>query len=151
MNRILIILIFVSIVSCKKEIRTNDNFRKNILSNVVIQKDTLVVFSNLLDSLDKRNVEFCEFFNYSHYAISDSCTFVLGKKYDISMGHYSEKYISEHYNMLTNAITRYEKSLGINQDMANIGEYIEVSNDVIKKYCISEDNKNQVIDTSAVF
>jgi hypothetical protein len=140
-NKLLVLAAFFALISCKKELKVNDVFREEILSKVHIQKDTLAVFNKLLDSLDQKNISFCEYFNYSHYALSDSCTLILDEKYDVSMGNYSPEYFEEHHKMLSNAIKNYEKRLGIDENSASIGEYIEVTNDIIKNHCVTEDKK----------
>ncbi|CAD0006463.1 hypothetical protein [Flavobacterium chungangense] len=140
-NKLLALAAFFALISCKKEFKVNDSFREEILSKVHIQKDTLVVFNTLLDSLDQKKISFCEYFNYSHYALSDSCTLILDKKYEVRLGNYSPEYFEEHHKMLSNAIKNYEKRLGIDENSARIGEYIEVTNDIIKNYCINQDKK----------
>ncbi|NRS87180.1 hypothetical protein HNQ02_000080 [Flavobacterium sp. 7E] len=140
-NKILVLVTLLLLISCKKEFKVNDAFREDVLSKVHIQKDTLIVFNRLLDSLDKKNVSFCEYFNYSHYALSDSCTLILDKKYDVSRGDYSDEYFEEHHKMLSHAIDTYEKNLGIDENSARIGQYIEVTNDLIKNDCTNKREK----------
>ncbi|HEX8017031.1 MAG TPA: hypothetical protein VF465_17495, partial [Flavobacterium sp.] len=62
-------------------------------------------------------------------------------KYEVRLGNYSPEYFEEHHKMLSNAIKNYEKRLGIDENSARIGEYIEVTNDIIKNHCITQDKK----------
>lgn len=138
MKKLFILFILLLVISCKKEIKANDNFRKTVIANIDIQKDTLLIFNKLLDNLDKNNITFCEYFNHTHYEIQDSCSQILNKKYEnIDIG---TEYYDEHYLIVSTAINKYEKKLAIDESVSNLAQYVEVTNDAIKSYCLEEHN-----------
>lgn len=136
MKKICIVFIALLAISCKKEIKANDNFRETVLTNIDMQKDSLLIFNKLLDNLDKHNISFCEYFNHTHYEIQDSCSALLNKKYEnLDIGI---EYYEEHYKMVSNAINKYEKQLAIDENVSNLAQYVGVTNDAIKNYCLQE-------------
>ncbi|MFK7114001.1 hypothetical protein V3468_06055 [Flavobacterium oreochromis] len=153
MKHTILIFSFLLLISCSNKPKPNDEFRKEALAKVKIQKDSLKAFSMLLDKLDDKFITYGEYFKHSHYTIQDSLEDIMIKKYgDNFMQEYSqsEKLQEELYNVTVSTLQKYDAKFKIHKDTAKIAEEITVLNPLIKRYLnkkmnlqmyIPEDNK----------
>lgn len=137
--------------SCEKQPLPNDDIRK-LLSENNIQKDTLATVDSLLTKLDNRNIKFCDYINYTHYQIQDSCDAVAAKEFpDVGMGEYTDEYYEFHHKIVSSSIDKYNNKLAIDRNMADLATYVFVVCDNIKTHCgLSNSNEHNegVEDTS---
>jgi hypothetical protein len=137
MNRYIFILSLFSIIliGCKKaEIKTNDDFRNEILSVLEMPKDTAQAFYTLLDKLDSKNIAYGAFYKKRLYEIEDSC-YNANKNFLDSLNYANSDLYSVYTDSIRNkAAKEYQDYLSISDDELDAAIYVTTVNPSIKHY-----------------
>lgn len=136
-NILLTFLMLLTLFSCKKEPKSNDEFRTLVLNRMNMQKDTLQVFNAFLNQLDSKNTSFGDYYVKSTVTILDSVDKVLAAKYEPDYFIYNNRTEEDSeflYKITVDAHQKYYKKLEIDTSKLYQIEYTTNSSPEIKRY-----------------
>jgi hypothetical protein len=115
----------------KKYTLPNDEFREKVIHQLEHEKDKKLL-ANLLDSLDKRNISYCELMK-REYEIDDSC-------YDVARAKYPEPEMTVQFAQLHDdtfdiAHAKFAKQINLTEKEINYITIFYHFNENVKNFC----------------
>ncbi|SBV92452.1 hypothetical protein [uncultured Dysgonomonas sp.] len=147
MNKYIYILFLFCMIftNCKKEVKANDEFRNEILSNIEIPADTAHVFYTLLNKLDSKGITYGAFYKKRLYEIEDSC-YNANKILLDSLSNINSDLYSNYIDSIRNkAAKEYQNYLSISDDELDAAIFVTTVNTSIKHYLNQSYNLNLYI------
>ena len=109
----------------------NDEFREYIIPSITEPQD-LIIFEELLSTLDKNNLTFCQFVKQL-FVLDDSCYSVAKQKYPDPSQHAA--FAKVHDKAIKEAQNKYLETLNLNKDMATFASVAYSFDSKIKLIC----------------
>ena len=126
MKNLLLSLILIIIVSCKKEAQLNDGIHEDLVESK-LAKDSLQKMDVVLDKLNKKNTTFLDYYVHYYYGLDQKAIEEFHKIYGEDIYYGDKEYITKFDSISHILSDKYNKEIGLSDDEEMLAREIYIN------------------------